>query len=167
MIEEGCGYRMVQIPCRATVWRGGRWEGRRWSEGLCSWERVGVWVCWAKVDLMFFNLNDLWFDLGGPAQVFPPKKNSGGRPTFSKTQKTPKKQKNRQMPNKKRPYFHHNENRSPPSLWFSDWSPWPWSINRKIGDRHQFVESISTCGDDRLFVVVFFVAAVSGRNNIK
>ena len=50
--------------------------------------------------------------LGGPAQVFPPIFFfCGGRPTFRSGQNP---QKNRQTPNKERPFFRHDENPHPP-----------------------------------------------------
>jgi hypothetical protein len=56
--------------------------------------------------------------VGGPAQVFPPIIFfRAGDLLFPKCKKHPQ---NRQTPNKERPFFHHDENRSPPSSQFSD-----------------------------------------------
>ncbi len=55
------------------------------------------------------NVKELrqFLGIGGPAQVFPPILFFlRGRPIFSKCQKTPK---NRQTPNKERPFFRHDE----------------------------------------------------------
>jgi hypothetical protein len=58
--------------------------------------------------------------VGGPAQVFLPKSFLGRRPTFSKQKKHPK---NKQTPNKERPFFDTMRIAPTPSLQFYDWSP--------------------------------------------
>ena len=73
--------------------------------------------------------------VGGPAQVFPPKRFFlGGRPTFSKRKKTPKKQTDAEQ---REALFWHDENRPPPPhrCDFTIDLQRCWSINRKIGDR--------------------------------
>ena len=71
--------------------------------------------------------------LGGPAQVFPPKRFFlGGRPLFPKRKKHPK---NRQTPNKESPFFDQDENRPPHRRDFTIDLQRRWSINHNIGDR--------------------------------
>jgi hypothetical protein len=103
--------------------------------------------------------------VGGPAQVFPPKRFFwGGRPLFPKRKKHSK---NRQTPNKERPFFSTKMRIAPPHCRdFRIDLQRPWTINRRIGDR----QGMSNCFRHALTIAVllfFFVAAVLGRNNIK
>jgi hypothetical protein len=71
--------------------------------------------------------------VGAPGQVFPPKSFFwAGDLLFPKRKKHPK---NRQTPNKERPFFHHDENRPPHRRVFMIDLQLRWSINGKIGDR--------------------------------
>ena len=85
--------------------------------GIKNWV-VALWNCFSKLAFKRHEIDPL---LGGPAQVFPPKRFFlGGRPLFPKRKKHPK---NRQTPNKESPFFDQDENRPPPSSRFYDWSP--------------------------------------------